>query len=94
MPTGSSLPVRLCLRLLMNVSVMAVTSSICPFSHIAVSILCASRSPVTPLPATLASSRHRAFAALRQIAGNRPVLKEDSAVVKDAAQPSFDRSVV
>jgi hypothetical protein len=30
-----------------------------PFSHIAVSIQCASRSPVTPLPATAASRRHR-----------------------------------
>ena len=42
----------------MNVSVIPLTSAIAPFSHIAVSMQCASRSPVTPLPATAASSRH------------------------------------
>ena len=73
----------------MNVSVIAVTVSIGPFSHIAVSMQWASRSPVTPLPATLASSRHRPVAALRQIGGDRPVLKELGAVVKDSSEPSL-----
>jgi len=43
---------------LMKVSVTADTSVMLPFSHIAVSMQCASRSPVTPLPATDASRRH------------------------------------
>ena len=38
MPTGSTFPVRLCLRSLMKVSVAAVTLSMPPFSHIAVSM--------------------------------------------------------
>jgi hypothetical protein len=42
---------------LMNVSVIAVTVAIGPLSHIAVSMQWASKSPVTPLPATFASSR-------------------------------------
>ena len=46
-------------RSLTNVSVVAATLVIGPASHIAVSMECASRSPVTPLPDTLLSSRHR-----------------------------------
>ena len=42
----------------MNVSVIAVTLAIDPLSHSAVSMQCASRSPVTPDPAAAASSRH------------------------------------
>ena len=38
MPTGSSFPVRLCLRSFTNVSVIAVTSVIDPFSQSAVSM--------------------------------------------------------
>ena len=59
MPTVSTLPVRVCLRSLMNVSVIAVTLLIGPLSQRAVSMQWASRSPVTPLPAAVASSRHR-----------------------------------
>ena len=59
--TGSTLPVSTCLRSLTNVSVAATTRWIGPLSHSAVSIECASRSPVTPDPATFASSRHRAL---------------------------------
>ena len=33
MPTGSTLPVRLCIRSLTKVSVIAVTLSMPPFSH-------------------------------------------------------------
>ena len=58
MPTGCTLPVAVCVRSLMNVSVIAVTFVIEPFSHSAVSMQCASKSPVTPLPAAAASSRH------------------------------------
>ena len=46
------------LRSLMNVSVMAVTDVIGPLCHRAVSMQWASRSPVTPEPAALTSSRH------------------------------------
>ena len=42
----------------MNVSVIAETSVIEPFSQSAVSMQWASRSPVTPLPATFTSRRH------------------------------------
>ena len=59
MVTFSILPVRVCLRSLMNVSVVAVTLSMVPLSHMAVSMQWASKSPVTPLPATLASKRQR-----------------------------------
>ena len=38
MPTGSIFPVSVCLRSFTNVSVMAVTPAIGPFSHIAVSM--------------------------------------------------------
>ena len=86
MPTFSTLPVRLCLRSLMNVSVMAVTLSMPPLSQIAVSMQWASRSPVTPLPAAATSSRHSAGAALRQVGGDRPVLQELGAVVEDLAR--------
>ena len=60
MPTGSTLPVSWCSRSFTKVSVSAITLVIGPFSHIAVSMLCASRSPVTPEPAALTSSRHSA----------------------------------
>ena len=60
MPTFSTFPVRLCLRSLMKVSVIAETRSMPPLSQSAVSMQCASRSPVTPLPATLTSSRQSA----------------------------------
>ena len=89
MPTGSTLPVRLCLRDLMNVSVIAVTSSIGPLSHIAVSMQWASRSPVTPLPATDDVEAPEPFAALRQICRDRPVLQKFRAVVEDATQLPF-----
>ena len=59
MPTGSTLPDSVCLRSLMNVSVIAVTLSIGPLSQRAVSMQWARRSPVTPLPATRTSIRHR-----------------------------------
>ena len=43
---------------------------------------------MTPLLATLASSRQRSRAApVRQVGGNRPVLKEFGAIVKDAPEP-------
>jgi len=61
MPTGSTLPVSACLRCLTKVSVAAVTRAMGPLSHSAVSIEWARRSPVTPEPATLTSSRHRAM---------------------------------
>ena len=86
MPTFSTLPVRVCWRSLMKVSVMPQTSSMAPLSHIAVSMQWASRSPVTPLPATLTSRRQSACAALRQVLGDRPVLQELGAVVKDACR--------
>ena len=57
MPTFSTLPVRLCIRSLTNVSVIAQTLWIGPLSQMAVSMQCASRSPVTPLPAASTSSR-------------------------------------
>ncbi len=58
MPTFSTLPVRLCLRSLTNVSVMAQTLVMGPLSQMAVSMQWASRSPVTPLPEADTSSRH------------------------------------
>ena len=58
--TDSTLPVSTCWRCLIKVSVRATTRVIGPLSHIAVSIEWASRSPVTPDPATLASSRQSA----------------------------------
>jgi hypothetical protein len=67
----------------MNVSVIAVTSVIDPFSQSAVSMQC-QRSPVTPLPATLTSSRHSP-GLLRQVLRDRPVLQELRAVVEDKA---------
>jgi hypothetical protein len=54
-----TLPVRLCLRSLMKVSVMALTSLMPPLSQSAVSMQWASRSPVTPEPAALTSRRQR-----------------------------------
>ena len=60
MPTGSTLPVRLCLRSLTKVSVIALTCVIEPFSQRAVSMQWARRSPVTPEPAAATSSRQRA----------------------------------
>ena len=89
MPTFSTLPVRLCLRSLMKVSVIAVTLSMPPLSHMAVSMQWASRSPVTPLPATLDVEPPKARAALRQVLGNRPVLQELRAVVEDLAELAF-----
>ncbi len=86
MPTFCFCPVSWCTRSLMNVSVIAVTSLIEPLSQMAVSMQWASRSPVTPLPAAAASSRHRAAPALRQIFGDRPVLQKVGPVVKDLAQ--------
>ena len=59
MPTGSTLPVKLCLRSLINVSVIADTELIEPFSQRAVSMQWANRSPVTPEPAAATSSRQR-----------------------------------
>jgi len=59
MPTFSTLPVRLCLRSLTNVSVIALTVATPPLSQIAVSMQWASKSPVTPLPAAATSSRQR-----------------------------------
>ena len=76
MPTGSTLPVRWCRRSLTKVSVTPAPLRSAPLSHIAVSMLCASRSPVTPRPATFASSRHSAGAALGHILGDGPVLQE------------------
>jgi hypothetical protein len=63
--------------------------SIPPFSHMAVSMQCASRSPVTPLPATFTSSRHRPAPPLRQVGRDRPVLEELRPVMEDLAQPAF-----
>ena len=48
----------------------------------------ASRSPVTPLPATPASSRHVPGAALRQFRRHGPVLEELEAAVEDAPEPA------
>ena len=92
MPTGSTLPVRLCFRSLMNVSVIAVTSVIGPLSQSAVSMQWASRSPVTPLPATRDVEPPEALAALRQVRRDRPVLQELRAVVEDAAEACLRRS--
>ena len=50
---------------------------------------CASRSPVTPLPATLTSSRHRPSPPCGRSRGDGPVLQELGAVVEDPAQPAF-----
>ena len=61
MVTGSTLPVSACFRSLTKVSVWATTRRMGPLSHWAVSIEWASRSPVTPEPATRASSRQRAM---------------------------------
>jgi hypothetical protein len=60
MPTGSTLPVSWCRRSFTKVSVSAMTRLIGPFSHIAVSMLWASRSPVTPEPAACTSRRQSA----------------------------------
>ena len=86
MPTFSTLPVRLCLRSLTNVSVIALTLSMPPLSQRAVSMQWASRSPVTPLPAAATSSRQRPVPALRQVGVDRPVLEELGAVVEDLAE--------
>jgi hypothetical protein len=58
-PTFSTLPVSVCGRSLTNVSVMQLTVSSGPLSQMAVSMQWASRSPDTPAPAALMSSRHR-----------------------------------
>ena len=87
MPTGSTRPLTLCLRSLMKVSVIAVTSAIGPFSHIAVSMQCASRSPVTPLPATATSRRHKPSPPCGSSLRDRPVLQKLRAIVKHAAEP-------
>ena len=83
MPTFSTLPVRLCLRSLMNVSVMAVT------------LLDAAVEPDGRVDAVgeqiagdaAAGRRHveppKPRAALRQIGRDRPVLQEVGAVVED-----------
>ena len=89
MPTGSTLPVRLCLRSLTKVSVIAVTLSMRPLSQSAVSMQWASRSPVTPLPATLDVEPPEPVAALRQVGRDRPVLQELRAVVEDLAEPAL-----
>ena len=60
-----------------------------PFSHIAVSMLCASRSPVTPLPATPASRRHRPSPPCGRSLRDGPVLKKLGAIVKDPSQAAF-----
>ena len=73
----------------MNVSVMALTLSMLPLSQSAVSMQCASRSPVTPLPATFTSRRHSPGAALRQVLGDGPVLQELGAVMEDAPEPAL-----
>jgi hypothetical protein len=49
----------------------------------------ASRSPVTPEPAALASSRQSAGRALGQIGGHRPVLEKLGPVVVGAADPAL-----
>ena len=86
MPTFSTLPVRLCLRSLMNVSVIAVT------------LLDAAVEPDRGVDAVgqqvagdaAAGGLHieppQAGAALRQIGGDRPVLQELGAVMKDACR--------
>ena len=60
-----------------------------PLSHIAVSMQCASRSPVTPLPATLGIEPPQSGAALRQILRDRPVLQKFGAVVEDPAEAAL-----
>ncbi len=87
-PTGSTLPDSVCFRSLMNVSVIAVTLLIGPLSHRAVSMQWASRSPVTPLPAALASIRHRPAPPCGRSAEIVQSCKKVRAVVEDAAQPA------
>ena len=60
-----------------------------PFSHRAVSMQCASRSPVTPLPATATSSRQRPSPPCGRSLRDGPVLQELGAVVEDAAEAAF-----
>ena len=89
MPTCSTLPVRLCLRSLMNVSVIAVTSVIGPLSQSAVSMQWASRSPVTPLPAAATSSRQRPAPPCGRSAEIVQSWRKLRAVVEDAAELAF-----
>ena len=77
------------LALLMKVSVIAETRSMPPLSQSAVSMQCARRSPVTPLPATLTSSRHSAAPPCGRSLRDRPVLQELGAVMEDPAQPAL-----
>ena len=60
-----------------------------PFSHNAMSMLWASKSPVTPLPATALSSRHRPSPPCGRSLRDGPVLQELRAIVKDPAEAVF-----
>jgi len=88
MVTGSTFPVRLCLRLLMNVSVVAVTSVMLPFSHMR--YRCSG-----PASRRSRAAGHggvetpEAVAALRKGGRDGPILKELGAIVEDAAEASF-----
>ena len=89
MPTGSTLPVRLCLRSLMNVSVIAVT-----FADRAVQPergVDAVREQIAGDAAAGDADVEapQALAALRQVLRDRPVLQELRAVVKDASEPAL-----
>ena len=89
MPTGSTLPVSWCSRSFTKVSVSASTLVIGPLSHIAVSMLCASRSPVTPEPASLGVQPPQRRPALRHVLGDGPVLQELGAVVVGPPDPAL-----
>lgn len=69
----------------MGRSVMPVTDEMPPLSHMAVSMQCASRSPVTPEPCNPTFEAPQALAALRQVLRDGPVLQELGAVMEDLA---------
>ena len=89
MPTGSTLPDSVCLRSLMNVSVIAVTFLIGPLSQRAVSMQWAKQVAGDAAAGGFRVDPPEAGAALRQVFGDRPVLQEVRAVVEDAAEAAF-----
>ena len=74
---------------LMNVSVIAVTSSIGPFSHKRRVDVVRQQIARDAAAGNVDIQPPEAFAALRQIGRDGPVLQEHGAVVKDPAQAAF-----
>ena len=89
MPTGCTFPLRACTRSFTNVRVLATTRAMGPLIHIAVSIECASKSPVTPDPASLISSRQVASPPWGTFSEIVPVLQVRGPVVEGLADATL-----